>query len=201
MKPISRSLLSPAMGSAAQALAFGLLLVTALLTGSVRAADDDVYGAAFSTGPYAGLTAGLLFVDAAKERFSPATVQLDFGYRFSPNLAAELSAGAGVMDDKSGNAEMSVDLAVGAHVFAGGTFNGRTGIALGLGYTHFELDTETGASGKPGSQDYQGPSFQLRLEERLRSLPSVIVRGGYQYVYLDGDVTISAAVLGAVYEF
>ncbi|GAA3949688.1 outer membrane beta-barrel protein [Allohahella marinimesophila] len=180
-----------------------LLLLSAGFLGFTASAHaiDEIDTPDFERGPYAGLSAGMLFVDAGGEKFSPAVLQADFGYRISELLTTELTAGAGVYDDDSDDAEMSVEFAGGAHMFVGGAFSGRTSIALGLGYTFYELDTQAGASGEPGSQDYRGPSLQFRLEERLKSMPSVILRGGYQHVFLDGDVTIKAAILGAVYEF
>lgn len=179
-----------------------LLMMTATFGLTTPAhAIDPIDTPNYARGPYAGLSLGVLFIDAASENFNPAVLQADFGYRINGLITTELNAGVGVYDDDSGAAEMDVKFAAGAHVFAGGNFSGRTSIALGLGYTTYELDTQAGQAGKPGSQDYQGPSLQFRLEERLRSLPSVILRGGYQHVFLDGDVTIKAAVLGAVYEF
>tara|TARA_R100000306_G_scaffold57946_2_gene56270 strand:+ start:4243 stop:4815 length:573 start_codon:yes stop_codon:yes gene_type:complete len=154
----------------------------------------------YKRGPYAGLSVGMLFVDAGGEKFSPAVVQADFGYRINELVTTEINAGTGVYDDDSDAAEMAVKFAAGAHVFAGGTFSGQSSIALGLGYTTYELDTTAGDSGEPGAQDYRGPSLQFRLEERLQSVP-IILRGGYQHVFLDGDVTVKAAILGAVYEF
>ena len=186
-----------------QPLAYGLrVLVTAGLISPLAPAYavDAIDKPDYESGPYAGLSAGMLFVDAGGEKFSPAILQADFGYRINELLTTELSAGTGVYDDDSDAAEMAVKFSAGAHLFAGGTFSGRSSIALGLGYTTYELDTTAGDSGEPGAQDYRGPSLQFRLEERLQSVP-IILRGGYQHVFLDGDVTIKAAILGAVYEF
>src|SRR5690606_11807956 len=78
-----------------------LLIATALGCAAPAYAIDPVDSPDYDSGPYAGLSAGLLFVDAGGEKFSPAVLQADFGYRINELLTTELSAGVGVHDDDS----------------------------------------------------------------------------------------------------
>ena len=150
---------------------------------------------------YAGMVAGMAFIEADSETFRPWTMGLVAGHWLENGIGAELDLRTGLTEETQANVDVKLEYQASGYITFSELFNKRAYLTLGAGYATTRLDSAVQHSNFPGSQSYNGPTFLARLEERLKSYSDIILSLSYQHFYLDGDVSIKGGSFGVVYEF
>lgn len=150
---------------------------------------------------YAGLDYARSDIEISSERANPGLAALRFGYNVEDNIAIEGQYLFGLNTDNVYTMEFDIEQSKAIYVLLQSPDYDGFRLDVALGYASTTLAVTGPDYAYVGTDDYNDFSWGVSLNQTIPWVDNLAVKLGYQSLYKDSYVDISAVTLGLTYAF